>query len=70
MPHGDELWVAGCVLPSFLLRSSSPHGTFFCLVPRKGKMLMFSPALVIGFGGFLLYVVLDISLNRVASGSA
>jgi len=31
---------------------------------------MFSPALIIGFGGFFLYVVLDISLNRLANGSA
>ena len=31
---------------------------------------MFSPALVIGFGGFLLYILLDISLSRVANTSA
>jgi hypothetical protein len=31
---------------------------------------MFSPALVIGLGGFLLYVVFDVSLSRVDNTSA
>ena len=54
---------------SFPLRSSSHIWNVFLPRPMEREILMFSPALLIGFVGFFLYVALDISLHRVVDGS-